>query len=106
MPCAVIINGWSHLLSHIQEGAQVVLGTRVLGMAQIVSPMRVKYSTETSGPYLIPSDADVRGATRQLHCHAKGEGPGFLDAHLLWTFLTPRLVAAREAVASEWNRSM
>ena len=59
----------------------MVLGTRVLGMAHIVSPMRVKYSTETSGPHLIPSGADVRRATRQLHCQAKGEGPDIPDTY-------------------------
>ena len=52
----------------------MVLGTRVLGMAHIVSPMRVKYSTETSGPHSIPGNADVRGATQQLQCNAKGKG--------------------------------
>ena len=59
----------------------MVLGTRVLGMARIVSPMRVKYSTETSGPHSIPGNAGVRGATQQLQCNAKGEGHAALEVH-------------------------
>ena len=62
----------------------MVLGTRVLGMAHIVSPMRVKYSAETSGPHSIPDDADVRRATQQLRCNAKGEGRAAPEVHLQW----------------------
>ena len=62
----------------------MVLGTRVLGMVHIVSPMRIKSSTEVSGPDCIPGNADVRGATQQLHCHAKGEGHHDPGMHLQW----------------------
>ena len=67
----------------------MVLGTRVLGMAHIVSPMRIKYSTEVSGPDIIPGNADVRGATQQLPCDAKGEGHASPDVHLQWMYLQP-----------------
>ena len=62
----------------------MVLGTRVLGMAHIVSPMRVKYSAEASGPHNIPGNADVRGATQQLLCNAKGEAHATPEVHLHW----------------------
>ena len=55
-----------------QVGADLVLVTRVLGLAYIVSPLRIAYAAESSGDHQIPG-SDAHKEIRQLPCYAKGQ---------------------------------
>jgi len=56
----------------VQKGAAVILTTRVLGVAYVLTPMRIMYAVESSGDHHIPG-SDAAKEIRQLPCFAKGE---------------------------------
>lgn len=49
----------------------MILSTKILGAAYVLSPLRITYSVEHSGTHCIPGNDATRNI-RQLPCFAKG----------------------------------
>ncbi|CAL5219915.1 g1845 [Coccomyxa viridis] len=56
----------------MQEGAAVILITRIFGAAYVLTPLRITYAVESSGVHCIPG-SEATCNIRQLPCFAKGE---------------------------------
>ena len=49
----------------------MILATKILGAVYVLSPLRISYAVESTGPHCIPA-SDATQDIRQLPCFAKG----------------------------------